>query len=223
MQKIQVSDQYVVGSVTERRPHSGFVEPLLETALQHVNLPKLSARVASGHGIIFCELPVTGLLIIRTKQGHDALKTALKSTLKMSLPRSLQSDSTPAYCIRWIAPDEWMLTCPIEEAFDIETNVRSAFGDHSLSIVNASGGFTVMRLSGENANALLKKSTAYDVHPSNFPAGKVVNTVLAKAQVTLRCVADDEYELIVRRSFADYLWHWIQVSSVEYGLGVKVQ
>jgi len=95
-------------------------------------------------------------------------------------------------------------------------------GDVSMAMVNVSGGFSVLELQGANANDVLKKSTGYDVHPSNFMPGKVVNTVFAKAQVTMRCIDTDHYELIVRRSFADYLWHWIQVASAEYGLSIEV-
>ncbi len=77
---------------------------------------------------------------------------------------------------------------------------------------------SLLTLSGENALNVLKKSTAYDVHAENFGPGKVVNTVMAKAQVTLRAKSDGCFEIIVRRSFADYLWLWLQRAGKEYGL-----
>jgi hypothetical protein len=36
--------------------------------------------------------------------------------------------------------------------------------------------------------------------------------------VLLRPLPDDGMEIIVRRSFADYLWSWLEVAAAEYGL-----
>lgn len=228
MEKILVSDQYAPEGLSERAEFGGFNVPVVETALQHVNLRQVATRTGSGHGVSFNELPVTGLLVLRARSEQAALQSALQTAIDIKLPDTLRSEvSVPTstdkslYCIRWVAPDEWMLSCPAQQAFDIEAGLRSSLGDKSAAIVNVTGGYTVLHLSGQHANDVLKKSTVYDVHPQNFNAGKVVNTTFAKAQVMLRCVSNDEYELIVRRSFADYVWHWIQVAAKEYGLSVS--
>ena len=79
-----------------------------------------------------------------------------------------------------------------------------------------------MELSGSDARSVLMKSTGYDTHPDHFGVGKVVNTTFAKAQVTMRVVelseSDARYELVVRRSFSDYLWLWLQRAGAEYGM-----
>lgn len=228
MLKINVSDQYAASSVTTSKAFADSQTPVMESALAHVGLEKLSVRTSEGQGLRFSEMPITGLLVLRVQRDKPALNSALKSLLDLDLPETLQSAISVGtrfsgkVCVRWVAPDEWVLSCAINDAFDIETQLRSSVGDASIAIVNVSGGFTILRLSGTHANDVLKKSTAYDVHPSNFNIGKVVNTVFAKAQVTLRCIDANDYEIIVRRSFADYLWHWIQVAAVEYGLSVDV-
>ncbi len=228
MEKILVSDQYAPDSLSERAEFGDINVPVVETALQHVNLRQVATRTGSGHGVSFSELPVTGLLVLRARSERAALQSALQTTVNIKLPDTLQSEVSVSsgshksvYCIRWVAPDEWMLSCPAQDAFDIETRLRSSLGGNSVAIVNVTGGYSVLQLSGQHANDVLKKSTVYDVHPQNFSVGKVVNTTFAKAQVMLRCVSNDEYELIVRRSFADYVWHWIQVASKEYGLSVS--
>jgi len=101
----------------------------------------------------------------------------------------------------------------------MEQTLRMAVSEH-LALVDVSGGFTVLRLRGEHAQDVLMKSTPYDVHPDHFTRAKVVNTNFAKTQVTLRCVALGEYELIVRRSYSDYVWVWLQRAAAEYGLQV---
>lgn len=220
---INVSDQYASNSVAARDEFADRSKPVVETALHHANLQKLAMRADVGSGVSLCELPLTGLLVLRAQSDKPALQAALQSTLKLDLPDTLGctgDDAHNGYCVRWVAPDEWMLSCPVDEAFDIENKLRTSVGEKSVAVVNVTGGYTVLKLSGLHANDVLKKSTAYDVHPSHFTAGKVVNTVLAKAQVTLRCVDTNHYEILVRRSFADYIWIWMQVVTAEYGLGI---
>lgn len=202
-----------------------------KSPLAHVGLPAnggtasvsriVRAKAASrkvATSVVLEEAPVSGILVLRANTASDQLGTALRSTLKLDLPGRLKSLSEgERYCIRWMSPDEWMLTCPLNEAFDLERKLRAAVDGH-IAIANVSGGFGLLTLSGYDALNVLKKSTAYDVHPDNFEPGKVVNTVMAKAQVTLRAKPDGCYEIIVRRSFADYLWLWLQRAGKEYGL-----
>ena len=89
------------------------------------------------------------------------------------------------------------------------------------SLVNSSGGSTVLEISGENAIDLLKKSTPIDLHLTVFPVGKVVSTLFAKTTTTLRRLDEARFELVIRRSFSDYVWLWIQDASLEYGLVIE--
>jgi sarcosine oxidase subunit gamma len=116
-----------------------------------------------------------------------------------------------------MSPDEFLLSCPLDAVVDIEQKLRSAVNE-AFAVVDVSGGYAILELKGADHTALLKKSTAYDVHPDNFSSGKVVSTTFAKAQVILRSVSESQVELIVRRSFSDYVWLWIQTAAREYGL-----
>lgn len=226
MDSINVSNQYANNSVTERAEFSDSSTPVIDSALAHANMKSLAVKTATGLGVTLVESPVSGLLVLRAQADKAALESALKSSLQLELPGVLSSSSVSsngkAYCVRWIAPDEWWLSCPLQEAFEIEQGIRASAGASSIAVVNVSGGFTSIMLSGANANEVLKKSVTYDVHPSHFTPGKVVNTVFSKAQVTMRCIDVNHYELIVRRSFADYVWLWLQVASAEYGLSIEV-
>ena len=226
MKTVLVADLYAQNSVVGKTEFQSSGVPVLETALEHANMKKLSARSDSGLGVTLLERPVTGLLTLRAREGAGELSVALQSVLQLELPDKLGSvsgsHSGATTCVRWMAPDEWLLSCAIEHAFEIEQAIRDAVGGASVAVVNVSGGFTALELYGPSAQLVLRKSTPYDVHPVNFVPAKVVNTVLAKAQVCLRCIDGDHYELIVRRSFADYVWHWLQVAAAEYGLSIAV-
>ncbi len=183
---------------------------------------------ASGSGanskahVRLVEQPVAGLLMLRASSEEQiaALGAALQTHCGVALASRLSSNTSGDYCVRWMGPDAWLLSCPLSDAFSIEQKLRGAVSGH-IAIVQISGGYSVFELSGAKALEVLQKSSGYDTHPDNFPVGKVVNTTFAKAQITIRAVqAGDEasYELIVRRSFSDYIWIWLQRASYEYGL-----
>jgi len=48
----------------------------------------------------------------------------------------------------------------------------------------------------------------------------MVGTTFGKSSVQLMRTGDDNWHIIVRRSFADYLWLWIQNAAREYGLKI---
>ena len=84
------------------------------------------------------------------------------------------------------------------------------------SIVDVSGGQTVLSLSGQGAREVLMKGAAVDVHDSAFPVGKVVGTAIAKSSGMIVRTGDDSYELLIRRSFANYLWDWLSDACQEF-------
>ena len=103
----------------------------------------------------------------------------------------------------------------------LESKLREALGDAHYAIVNVSGAQTLVELEGDKARELLMKSTPYDVHPSAFPVGKGVTTVFAKANLILRRTGETRWELVLRRSFADYCYRWLLDAGAEYAIGVE--
>ena len=233
--RVAVMDQYSVDAADTSG--AGVQSALAHAVVQSEGATGVVAIAAGRHQrgsaiatVALEEAAVTGLLVLRAGSASSALSKALQTQLTLSLPERLQSSETSTCCIRWMSPDEWLLSCPLEDCFAIEKALRSSVvGDDAqnpkghIAIVNVSGGYSVLKLMGTDASNVLKKSMAYDIDPVNFPVGKVVNTTLAKTQVTLRALPDTSYELVIRRSFADYVWLWLQRAGMEYGLGAVSQ
>ncbi len=178
-------------------------------------------------GIVLTERCVTGHLVIRLKGDLLAASSMMLSVCGVPLPYRLSYLGMPLDAtlntLAWMSPDEWRLCCPVDRAFDLEQRLLaelSALPGLSPAIVNNTGGFTIIDLSGKDAKNLLKKSTGYDVREQNFPVGKVVNTTFAKASVTLLRTGEEQWQLWLRRSFAEYVWLWLQHSAKEYGLRI---
>ncbi len=75
----------------------------------------------------------------------------------------------------------------------------------------------MIRIGGPNAADLLATDCPLDLHPSQFKPGQCAQTRLAKAGMTLSPLADDSgFEVIIRRSFADYLLLWLQGAAIAF-------
>lgn len=161
------------------------------------------------------ECPLIGHFNLRMDP-NSKYRAAAEAILGARLPDApLSSTRTEDLTIFWMAPDDWLVLMPFEKAASFETEFRDAMKGH-YSIVDVSGGQTVIRLAGISAREVLQKSTMIDVHPEQFPVGKVVGTSFAKSAATLTRVEEDTYDLIVRRSFAEYIWEWLCDASAEY-------
>ncbi len=191
-----------------------------ESPLHHVGLAEIASQSEADAGIVFSEEGLLGHLTLRCDPSSPLIAVA-QSILGVALPLNpLTSVEQGDLVLRWIAPDEWLITLPNHQVFDLETRFRNEMNGH-YSLVNGSGGMTVYKLRGERVVDMLRKSTPVDLHGSVFPVGKVVSTVFAKAGAVIRRTSETEFELVVRRSFADYIWLWIQDASQEYGLAVE--
>ncbi|MGR0278664.1 sarcosine oxidase subunit gamma [Marinomonas dokdonensis] len=192
-----------------------------QSPLHHADFPSLAEHGPQSGGVHLREHKLLGHLTLRCNPNNAEQLAAVEQVLGVALPlQPLTSVVQGDYSIRWMSPDEWLILVPGLETFAIESAFRDAMPGH-YSLVNSSGGSTVLELSGDNVIELLQKSVPVDLHLSVFPVGKVVSTLFAKTTVTIRRLENLRFELVVRRSFADYVWLWIQDASLEYGLVVE--
>lgn len=182
--------------------------------------PLYQRSSVQGKGLHIQEQALTAQLIIRGKAKDPDFAQGVQAATGLELPTTLHSTANDDWRLRWLTPDEWLLTGPGDAAFAMENALREQLSGH-YAVINVSGGQTLVTLSGENARTVLKKSCPYDIHDRNFPVGKVVSTVFAKSSATLCRLGDDAWELVVRRSFADYIWRWLLDAGRDYGISER--
>ena len=119
----------------------------------------------------------------------------------------------------WLASDEWLLLGPgRSEPFETLVGDLSAM-HHSL--VDLSGGQTVIRIGGPAWRDVLGSACTLDLHPRVFEAGHCAQTVLTQSNVLMIHAHDDArgeaLDIVVRRSFADDLLRWLIDAATEVG------
>jgi len=191
----------------------------VESPLHHAQLEQLIGQSHAG-GIIFHEAALLGHLNLRGNAQDAEFIAAVQKVLGVALPTAACSSAKSDLAqIMWLAPDEWLIVVASGSEYDVEEKLRSTLTGH-FAVSDISGAQTILELSGMNVIDLMKKSTGYDLHLDSFPIGKVVGTTFAKAGAHILRVSEDKFQLVIRRSFSDYVWLWIQQSSKEYGLSI---
>ena len=118
----------------------------------------------------------------------------------------------------WLGPDEWLLA-GTAMAPDVEERLRDLL-DRRFSVVDVTGAQIQMELSGAAAGKVLQKSSPYDFHPRNFPPSRCIQTVFAKATALVAAKESGAFDIVVRRSYADYVERWIADAADEYGFRI---
>ena len=81
------------------------------------------------------------------------------------------------------------------------------------AVTNVTDHFTIFSLSGSNIFEVLSKGCPFDFSSEDFGDNKVVQTILNHIDVTIHRKSENNVDLYVRRSFADYLWAWLRDSA----------
>ena len=150
----------------------------------------------------------------------DATFTAgVEGVLGQPLPVANNTYSSGEHRVYWLGPDEWLIATDLAGAGDLAEALESALADSHIAINDVSGGNVGIRLSGRHVRELLAKGCTLDFHPREFAVGPCAQSGLAKASVLIGLLDDSpDFEIIVRRSFADYLVKWLDHAGSAYGI-----
>ncbi|MDQ7051212.1 MAG: sarcosine oxidase subunit gamma family protein [Enterobacterales bacterium] len=190
---------------------------------KQLSMYHISTEIKASNAHYLLEEVEYGHLNIRVGRENRCFTQALHDVTGLQLPKtSLQVVQNDEFRLYWISPDEFLLLVAVGREFEIEkkirANIKNTDSANHYAILNVSSAQAFLKLSGSRAQSIIKKSTAYDIHPSNLPVGKAVTTTFAKTQVILCRTKEkdlnttsnsEEYSIIVRRSFSDYVWRWI--------------
>jgi sarcosine oxidase, subunit gamma len=122
----------------------------------------------------------------------------------------------------WLGPDEWLLLAPEADASEIARRGAALAGvPHSL--VDIGHGFTGLAIEGPQAAAVLNHGCPLDLSSAAFPVNMCTRTILGKAQIVLWRTADDAFRIEMTRSFAAYVWSFLEEARREYNAGFSAR
>jgi len=176
------------------------------------------------YALVIKESPVCAFLSLRGDPSDAGFCAAVKDVLELKLSTRGYYHCNSESSIYWLGPDEWLLVSKIDASV-LEARLRKAMSGH-ISIVDVSGGQTLVNLRGAPMaiDSVLKKSCIYDF--AGWPnagsgKGRCAQTTFAKASALVSSRTDGSFDLIIRRSFADYIALWLLDAGCEFGLRIE--
>jgi sarcosine oxidase, subunit gamma len=189
--------------------------------------PALGRPAGQARGIRLAERTGLGKIDLRGDAHDRGFMAGVGRVLDMVLPTDpCTSAGKDQITALWLGPDQWLITAPAADVATLMSALREALDGVHSAITDVSDGRVALRLAGPSARAVLAKGCPLDLHPRAFPPGSVAGSVLAKTEVLLHLVGEDEhggpaFDLYVGRSFAHYLWAWLTDAGLEYGVQVE--
>ncbi len=167
--------------------------------------------------------PGLGHLNLRGDPGNADFVSAAESVLQQSLPLVPNTIGTGARRIYWLGPDEWLVVCTEAEGPDLMAKLRGSLSSLHASVTDLTGGQIAMQLSGSDARDILRRGCTLDFRPRTFKVGSCAQSGLAKANVLIGLLdKQPTFQIIVRRSFAEYLALWLRHAAREYSVMISV-
>ncbi len=164
---------------------------------------------------------VSGLPLVSmiARRGYaDDLAAELRAAYNVELPTTPIVAEGPAISVIWSGIDRWLVRGKADR--DLEGELRGKLGKFA-SFSDQSDGRTILRIGGSAVRRVLAKGIPIDLHPRVFKPGDTAVTLCGHIGVQLWQVDDSpSYDLAVFRSLSESLWHWLDASSAEFGLGV---
>ncbi len=186
---------------------------MIETALRESPLVRFGSepRLGVSERLTVSERPFLGNLNLRGSPRSQPFSRACNSGLGYSLPRkpntSAANQDSAAF---WLGPEEWLILTPPDQQGGLAARLETALGGRHFALNDVSAGHTVVALSGEAAPEVIRRGCGIDVHAKAFKVGHCAQTAFARTGLLLsKWSGSPSFELVIRRSFADYLWLWL--------------
>jgi methylglutamate dehydrogenase subunit D len=174
-------------------------------------------------GVVARERESLGLATVLVRKGcDDALAQRVRQRFQIELPRRPERRAAKDVAFIATGPGAWLAT---HEHAGNQFALMLSEGLRDLAAVaDQTDGYVVLRLSGPRVRDALVKLVPIDLHPRAFAVNDAVATLVAHMGITLWRLEDDAagsavFELAVFRSLAASLWHALEESATEFGLG----
>jgi len=187
-------------------------------ALDHLSLQARAVPSLGEAAVGLGEIRYIGAVNLRVRRDDPDCRASLQLALAIeALPDTGAIVDCAQGQLLALGPDEWLLLTddgPLQaERLDAST------GSGLVGICNLTANYHNLYIDGAKAAEVLAKGCPLDLHESRFPSGRCAQTLIAKAEAIVYRPAGTEqhYRIMVRRSFAEYLFAWLDDAGREFG------
>ncbi|WP_045836000.1 sarcosine oxidase subunit gamma [Hyphomicrobium sp. 99] len=193
-------------------------EPIMRSPLHSLCLESQARPIDDSCGVWANEIPHLGYISLRGNVSDQAFVNAASTALGVALPvQPCTLASSKDMDVLWLSPDEWMIVASVSQSQSLLASLQQALTGVRSQVVDNSGGYTQIILEGANALDVLQHVSVYDF--ASLQPGRVVGTTFGKSSA-YAFRHGDGFRLLIRRSFADYIWRYLARAAAPYGFGI---
>ena len=155
-------------------------------------------------------------LNLRGRVDDSEFQKTVESLVGVAVPTKPNTVVGSEHRICWMGPNEWLVITE-ETSDNLCQDLADKLSGLQASVVDVSEGYISLSIQGKPAYDVLAKGCTLDLR--QFVSGQCAQSAIARSGVLLIAGADNEHiEIIVRRSFAEYLALWLRNAAAEYGV-----
>jgi sarcosine oxidase subunit gamma len=152
-----------------------------------------------------------GHLNLRGSSSNPEFQAAVESVLQQDLPLAVNTMTIGDHRVYCLGPNEWQIVASSDKADALAIRLREGLEKLHASVTDQSGGQVAIHVSGARVGDVLAKGCTLDLNSAEFAVGACAQSGLAKASILIGHIdAGPVFEIIVRRSFTDYVLRWLQ-------------
>ena len=157
---------------------------------------------------------------LRGNAEETAFREGAASAMGVALPlKPCTISENGLVRVVWVGPDDWFIVGPSGQPEAIALRLREALSGLHYAVTDVSSGYTVLHLSGRPVRDVLAQGCPLDLHPRAFERGACAGSHFFKASMWLWQTDEAPvYELLVVRSYMDYVWLMLERACAECGL-----
>ncbi len=204
------------------------VEPRLgQSPLAALGLASRVAGEGGTAGVLMWEPVPRAMIDLRGDAARKAFRDAVAGVLGSAPPRAPNTTAGGGdWRIFWLGPDQWLAVGPADREAATVAALEKTLARQHAAVTAVGGARAVIGLAGVHARDVLAKGSSLDFHPRAFALGDCAQSRLALALALIHRTADDDkdgrshWDIYVPRSFAEYLWRWLEDAGQEYGVAL---
>jgi sarcosine oxidase subunit gamma len=192
---------------------------MMQSPLAPFDLSARAKPVDRSAGVWANEIGLLGYISLRGNSADAPFMAAASRALGVTLPGEPCTYAEKGLLkVLWLSPDEWLIVCARADRAHILGALSATLKGIRSQVVDNSGGYTQILLEGANAADVLSHATVYDL--AALTAGRVVGSTFGKSSLFMHRLGDGGFCLVLRRSFADYIWRYLERAAKPYGFAV---
>jgi len=117
----------------------------------------------------------------------------------------------------WLGPSSWLLVAGGSSSLTDFAAKRDALNAAGGALFDVSASRVAYTIAGPRASDLLAKACPLDFHSRAFPPESVAQSLLWHVNALFIKRADDDYAVLVARSYARDVWRALRESGAQYG------